>query len=302
MKKKIQQAQTLIQEAKLDGWLLYDWQAINPLALKFLEAKPLSRRFFYFIPQKGECIKLVHQIEQGALDHLPGEKRIYLSYEQLENGLKEILKDAKTIAMGLLNVREKTERALDYLQTQALEEDAMMMQTSFLFQNFQGVAPLEKLKVLAFGAEFKWVDSMTRLQLINAILCFDPKRAYDCLLPFLKKAEWGILLLSSQLFTSFFPNESSRHLEPFLENEDLKIRTQAALILSYYTGSKKAQKVLIESYQSKETTRQLKLNILEGLMAIRSKSFLEFFVELLDEKDLTCAFAAASCILYMLNF
>ncbi|NGX31892.1 MAG: hypothetical protein K940chlam8_01278 [Chlamydiae bacterium] len=206
------------------------------------------------------------------------------------------------LAMGLLNVREKTDHALDYLQKQALEEDTMMMQTSFLFQNFQGVAPLEKLKVLAFGAELKWVDSMTRLQLINAILCFDPKRAHDCLLPFLKKAEWGILLLSSQLFTSFFPNESSRHLEPFLEHEDLKIRTQAALILSYYTGSKKAQKVLIESYLSKETTRQLKLNILEGLMAIRSKSFLTFFVELLDEKDLTCAFAAASCILYMLNF
>ncbi|NGX31893.1 MAG: Xaa-Pro dipeptidase [Chlamydiae bacterium] len=99
MEKKIQQAQALIQEAKFDGWLLYDWQAINPLALKFLEAKPGSRRFFYFIPQKGECIKLVHQIEQGVLDHLPGEKRVYLSYGQLENALKELLKDAKTIAM-----------------------------------------------------------------------------------------------------------------------------------------------------------------------------------------------------------
>ena len=34
----------------------------------------LSRRWFYFIPAQGEPRKLVHRIEPGALDHLPGAR------------------------------------------------------------------------------------------------------------------------------------------------------------------------------------------------------------------------------------
>ncbi|MGH2569488.1 MAG: M24 family metallopeptidase, partial [Bacteroidota bacterium] len=58
-----------------------------------------TRRYFYFIPAKGEPKKLVHNIEQWNLDALPGEKTIYLSWKSLENGLKKILSGAKRVAM-----------------------------------------------------------------------------------------------------------------------------------------------------------------------------------------------------------
>ena len=39
----------------------------------------------YALPQ-GEPRKLVHRIEPGALDHLPGSKQAYLRWQELEAG------------------------------------------------------------------------------------------------------------------------------------------------------------------------------------------------------------------------
>ena len=47
-----------------------------------------SRRYYYFIPAQGTPTKLVHRIENDVLDHLPGEKHIYLQWQQLETLLQ----------------------------------------------------------------------------------------------------------------------------------------------------------------------------------------------------------------------
>ena len=54
---------------------------------------------FYAIPAEGEPRKLVHRIETGVLDHLPGEKRIYLKWEELEQGLHGLLGGMRRVAM-----------------------------------------------------------------------------------------------------------------------------------------------------------------------------------------------------------
>jgi Xaa-Pro aminopeptidase len=95
-----------IQEALgqfgFDGWLLYDFRGSNLLARRVLDLaeKPVtSRRFFYFIPREGEPRKLVHRIEPGALDHLPGEATVYLRWQELEAGVEAMLGGAKRVAM-----------------------------------------------------------------------------------------------------------------------------------------------------------------------------------------------------------
>jgi Xaa-Pro aminopeptidase len=85
-----------------DGWLLYDFRGSNLLALRILdlaEKTPGSRRLFYFVPADGEPRKLVHRIESGALDHLPGSKRVYLRWQELEAGVHALVQGAKKIAM-----------------------------------------------------------------------------------------------------------------------------------------------------------------------------------------------------------
>ena len=94
--------QSALGEAGLSGWLLYDFRGLNPLAVKILDLAAeghRSRRWFYFIPAAGEPRKLVHQIEQSALDGLPGTKSVYLRWQELESQLAAVLSGADRIAM-----------------------------------------------------------------------------------------------------------------------------------------------------------------------------------------------------------
>jgi Xaa-Pro aminopeptidase len=96
---KIQQA---LQRESFDGWLFFDHHRRDPLAYHILglpeSAKP-SRRWYYFIPASGEPRKLVHQIESGNLDSLPGKKACYSSWVEQQRELKSLLSNAKHIAM-----------------------------------------------------------------------------------------------------------------------------------------------------------------------------------------------------------
>ena len=79
--------QAALREFGFDGWLLHDFRGSNVLARRILELDGGgmgTRRFFYMVPAQGEPLKLVHRIESGALDHLPGRKTIYLRWQELE--------------------------------------------------------------------------------------------------------------------------------------------------------------------------------------------------------------------------
>jgi Xaa-Pro aminopeptidase len=94
--------QDALRRYGLDGWLLYDFRGTNVLARRVLglEGRPTgSRRFFYAIPARGEPLKLVHRIEPGALDHLPGAKVVYLRWQDLESGIGRLLGGCKRVAM-----------------------------------------------------------------------------------------------------------------------------------------------------------------------------------------------------------
>ncbi len=94
--------QTALREMGADGWLLYDFRGLNVLARRVLDMPTdaiLSRRWFYFVPARGEPRKLVHQIEPGALDALPGAARRYLRWQELEAGVADLLAGSRRVAM-----------------------------------------------------------------------------------------------------------------------------------------------------------------------------------------------------------
>src|SRR5271165_6573407 len=95
---RLHDVQRRLKEQHIDGWLLYDFQLSNPLALNFLllpNDSALTRRFFYWIPSQGEPVKIIHAIEPKALEHLPGKTRVYFKWESLEAILTEVLKGSK---------------------------------------------------------------------------------------------------------------------------------------------------------------------------------------------------------------
>ena len=94
--------QASLREFDLDGWLIYDFRGLNVPARRLLglEHKPPgSRRFFYMIPREGEPRKLNHAIEPNALEHLPGGRTIYRSWQELEGGLGTLIGGAQRVAM-----------------------------------------------------------------------------------------------------------------------------------------------------------------------------------------------------------
>jgi Xaa-Pro dipeptidase len=94
--------QTALRDAKLDGWLFYDHHHRDPLAYSILGLDPnahVTRRWYYFIPANGEPKKLVHRIEAGRLDTLPGAKAAYSSWQELEAQVEAMLKGYTKIAM-----------------------------------------------------------------------------------------------------------------------------------------------------------------------------------------------------------
>src|SRR5215208_1994826 len=96
------QIQTALRQFRLDGWLIYDFRGLNVLARRIVQMpddQMGSRRWFYFIPANGQPRKLVHRIESGALDHLPGEKTVYLKWQELEAGVGQLVKGSQRVAM-----------------------------------------------------------------------------------------------------------------------------------------------------------------------------------------------------------
>lgn len=110
----IQQA---LKEANLDGWLFYSFRDSDPIASNILamptEGHLATRRWFYYVPQSGEPTRILHSIERGVLDHLPGNKLIYLPWQQLHSHLKSTL--TASSAHPRVAMQYSAEAAIPYL-------------------------------------------------------------------------------------------------------------------------------------------------------------------------------------------
>ncbi|MFN8709381.1 MAG: M24 family metallopeptidase, partial [Planctomyces sp.] len=94
--------QTALKEFGFDAWLLYDFRGSNVLAQRILqmpEGFTASRRYCCLIPAVGIPQKLVHRIETGVLDHIPGEKTVYLTWQEFESGLRGMISGNQAVAM-----------------------------------------------------------------------------------------------------------------------------------------------------------------------------------------------------------
>jgi Xaa-Pro dipeptidase len=94
--------QSALCDAGLHGWLFYDHHHRDPLACSILGLDPaahVTRRWFYLIPATGAPRKLVHRIETGRLDTLPGAKAEYSSWQELEARLHHMLNGVTRLAM-----------------------------------------------------------------------------------------------------------------------------------------------------------------------------------------------------------
>lgn len=94
--------QKALTDAGINGWLFYDFHHRDLMAYRILGLDPAemtSRRWFYFIPDRGEPIKLAHKIESHKLDRLPGKSGYYLAWGELHEALRSMVGGAGKVAM-----------------------------------------------------------------------------------------------------------------------------------------------------------------------------------------------------------
>jgi Xaa-Pro dipeptidase len=95
--------QAALREDGLDGWLLYDFRGVNPVAARLTglasSGHMATRRWYYLIPREGTPTRLVHAIERHNLDGVPGTTVVYAGRDALTQGLDGLLAGRKRLAM-----------------------------------------------------------------------------------------------------------------------------------------------------------------------------------------------------------
>jgi Xaa-Pro aminopeptidase len=84
----------------LDGWLLFAFRDSNPIASGLLGIPPmLTRRYFVYLPARGEPVAVTHRIEQQPWTTWSARKLQYSSWRELDAALADVLRGSPKIAM-----------------------------------------------------------------------------------------------------------------------------------------------------------------------------------------------------------
>lgn len=90
-----------LDAAGADGWLLFDFRGLNPVAGRVLQIGGMgTRRLFVWIPREGEITAVAHKIELGPLQDFPGRVVPYARWQELHEALRAVV-GGKTAAMEI---------------------------------------------------------------------------------------------------------------------------------------------------------------------------------------------------------
>ena len=99
--KSLGSIQSAIRDGGVDGWLIYDFHGLNPIAVGMLQLQGMTtRRFFVYVPASGTPTALTHNIEQGPWNRWPANwgKERYSSWRELESRVGDLVR-GKKVAM-----------------------------------------------------------------------------------------------------------------------------------------------------------------------------------------------------------
>lgn len=81
-----------LTEAGVDGWLLFDFHGLNPVAGRVLGLTGMNtRRLFVLLPREGEPTAVAHKIELQGLEGFPGRVVPYARWTELHAALEPLV-------------------------------------------------------------------------------------------------------------------------------------------------------------------------------------------------------------------
>ncbi len=90
-----------LSETGADGWLLFAFHGLNPVAVRVLGLSGMNtRRLFVLLPREGEPTAIVHKIERHGLGDFPGRVIPYARWSELQEALASVVA-GRTLAMEI---------------------------------------------------------------------------------------------------------------------------------------------------------------------------------------------------------
>jgi Xaa-Pro dipeptidase len=91
-----------LAEAGADGWLLFDFHGLNPVAGRVLGLGGglSTRRLFVLLPREGDPVAVAHRIELQPLGDFPGRVIPYAGWQELHAALGGLVQ-GRTLAMEI---------------------------------------------------------------------------------------------------------------------------------------------------------------------------------------------------------
>ena len=221
--------------ARVDGWLLFSFQGLNPVAVRVLGLSGLNtRRLFVLLPREGDPTAIVHKIERDSLGDFPGRVIPYARWSELQEALATVVA-GRTLAMEI-----SPRDAVPYLDRvphgvvellQAL--GARIVPSGELVSRFAAGWSVAEVEDHRQAAEV--LANVARTLLKEAVHETGTLKETDLQARVIAAIERHGLVLKEPPIVGFGPNSAKPHYEPRL-GADATLKNGDVLLLDLWAG------------------------------------------------------------------
>jgi Xaa-Pro dipeptidase len=223
-------------EAAVDGWLLFDFHGLNPVASRVLGLTGLNtRRLFVLLPREGEPVAVAHKIELQGLSNFPGRVIPYARWSELHAALAPLVA-GRTLAMEV-----SPEDAVPYLDRvpfgviELLRRlGARVVPSGALVSRFAARWSAAELEDHRAAAEI--LAAVARVALTGAVKETDGELTESALQArVVRQVEERGLVFKDLPIVAFGSNAAMPHYEPH-PGQDATLRTGDVVLLDLWAG------------------------------------------------------------------
>jgi len=224
----------------------------------------------------------------------------FFAYEH-EQELLDLMKEQTdpyvrlNIARGIISSGSRSKRALNEIAflVQRLRQKIMVI--SGLNPLFHVVTASNVRHTLVMQQYPLYIDSVTRLELINILAVRRHPEAELMLKTFLSNTQLGVTFNAAVILVQEGVEESIDLVRGLLEDKSEVVRLQAALILAFMGEHEQAYPILEATYQT--ASRETKINILQAMGHIRSQKSIDFLLKVMKDPFLVLRVVSASSLI-----
>jgi Xaa-Pro aminopeptidase len=225
-----------LRQAGADGWLLFAFHGLNPVAVRVLGLTGMNtRRLFVLLPREGEPTAIAHKIELQGLEHFPGRVVSYARWSELHGALRSLVA-GRTLAMEI-----SPRDAVPYLDrvpvgvVELLQElGAKIVPSGFLVSRFAACWSPAELDDHRFAAEILAEVARNTLRQVTrgptGTLTESVLQAQV-----IAEVESRGLVFNEPPIVGFGPNSAKPHYEP-RSGSDAVLRSGDLILLDLWAG------------------------------------------------------------------